>query len=197
MSEIVLSKQEVKALLSETKMTVLKTLKERRMTVSELSEKMGLSKSNLFQHLKELLDANLIRKVDDERKWVYYELSFKGDEVVSEKGDKKFVLLLSFVGFLLLSFVGLLVVGAFFLFFFPPMFGPAVPTISHDEAPSVQKMGSTPEMVAAVPSAATNDNEFDVLDSGDISVITAGGTINDTSTTTSKELDVNADINSA
>ena len=188
MSEIVLSKQEVKALLSETKMTVLKTLKERRMTVSELSEKMGLSKSNLFQHLKELLDANLIRKVDDERKWVYYELSFKGDEVVSEKGDKKFVLLL--------SFVGLLVVGAFFLFFFPPMFGPAVPTISHDEAPSVQKMGSTPEMVAAVPSAATNDNEFDVLDSGDISVITAGGTINDTSTTTSNELDVNADINS-
>lgn len=80
--KIVLDKNSFMALASENRITVLKNLDERKMTVSELSKRMDLSKPALLKHLKKLVEAGLIKKIDDERKWVYYSLTNRGKNVL-------------------------------------------------------------------------------------------------------------------
>lgn len=114
MEEIELSKEAVKALLSETKLQVMNALKERKKTVSELSEELKLSKSTLHQHLQELTLTGLILRNEDERKWVYYELSRKGRKVIEPSQGRKIVVFLS------LTFLALLIIALLIFQFIQP-----------------------------------------------------------------------------
>lgn len=84
-------------LASGTRVEILKNLKERNYTVSELAQKLGHSKSTLHEHLERLMDANLIEKADNYTdKWVYYRLSRRGKELFADSG-KRFVVIISSV----------------------------------------------------------------------------------------------------
>ncbi len=65
---------EAKLLASETRWKILESLKERRKTVTELARELGLATSTVYEHLEKLERAGLVRKIDEGRKWKYYEV---------------------------------------------------------------------------------------------------------------------------
>ncbi len=79
---VVLDRKTLFALASETRIKILKKLGERRMTLTELSRELGISKTAVKEHLDKLVQAGLVKKVDEGRKWVYYELTEKGRAIL-------------------------------------------------------------------------------------------------------------------
>ncbi|EHP89147.1 winged helix-turn-helix domain-containing protein [Methanotorris formicicus] len=65
----------------KTKIDILKLLNERNYTVSELSEKLGKSKSTISEHLNVLYKMGLVEK-ESYSKWVYYKITDKGKKVL-------------------------------------------------------------------------------------------------------------------
>jgi DNA-binding transcriptional ArsR family regulator len=90
---VVLDRESFKALSSKTRIAILKALDEKRMTITQLSEKLGISKPALLKHMEGLIEAKLVRKEERERKWIYYDLSFKGRNVLHPERIKVTVLL--------------------------------------------------------------------------------------------------------
>jgi DNA-binding transcriptional ArsR family regulator len=80
--KIVLDDKSFKALSADSRVNILKRLTERRMTLSELSNRLALKNSTIKEHCTILLNANLIKKIDEGRKWKYYELTGKGKQIV-------------------------------------------------------------------------------------------------------------------
>lgn len=94
MTQIVLDAEAFKALSSDTRLQILKSLDARPLTVSEMGRLLGLNKATVFEHLKQLSQADLVKKSDDEgRKWVYYKLTWKGKNVLHPE-NVQFMLLL-------------------------------------------------------------------------------------------------------
>jgi len=107
--EVLLERSELKVLASDTRVDILKTLKSRNYTVSELSTKLNHSKSTLHEHISRLVDANLVEKADNyTNKWVYYRLSRRGKELFVDR-TKRIVVIISTI---------FLVVGLMQLVFF-------------------------------------------------------------------------------
>lgn len=80
---VTLDREAFKVLASDTRLDILKALDERPMTVSELGRKLELNKATVFEHLEKLAAAGLVKKQDDEeRKWVYYSLSWKARRIL-------------------------------------------------------------------------------------------------------------------
>jgi DNA-binding transcriptional ArsR family regulator len=76
--KITLDQESFKALASDTRIEILKRLDRSQMTVTDLANDLKVNKSAVYKHLSRLLDAGLVKKLDDNRKWVYYKLSMKG-----------------------------------------------------------------------------------------------------------------------
>lgn len=92
----------IKAVLSDTRLQILKSLNKRRMTAAELVNSIGVQKNAVYKHLDKLLNAELIKRVDnEERKWVYYELTSKGANIISSGKYQVLILLSSGIGTLL------------------------------------------------------------------------------------------------
>jgi len=79
---ITLDRESFKALASEVRVEILKQLGERRMTVTDLSNAMSLAKPTLLEHLDRLVTAGLVTKIDEGRKWIYYELTKRGRTIL-------------------------------------------------------------------------------------------------------------------
>lgn len=79
---ITLDRESFKALASEVRVEILKQLEARRMTVTDLSHTMGLAKPTLLEHLDRLVTAGLITKADEGRKWIYYDLTKRGRNIL-------------------------------------------------------------------------------------------------------------------
>src|SRR5581483_11839126 len=95
MAQVVLDAEAFKALSSDTRLQILKALDARPLTVSELGRLLALNKATVFEHLKQLSAAQLVKKGDDEgRKWVYYKLTWKGRNVVHPE-NVQFMLMLA------------------------------------------------------------------------------------------------------
>jgi DNA-binding transcriptional ArsR family regulator len=90
---IVLDRKSFEALAVDTRVRLLKSLRERRKTLSELSEELGMSVSGVKEHLQILEQAELVQKMDEGRKWKYYQLTKKGSGVVAPKELKVWILL--------------------------------------------------------------------------------------------------------
>lgn len=86
--EIPLDQQLLDLLSSRTRRRILFTLQERPHTVSELSEELDLSKPTVHEHLDKLEDADLVLRREDDRLWVYYELTSKGDELITPSSSQ-------------------------------------------------------------------------------------------------------------
>ncbi|MBD3210359.1 ArsR family transcriptional regulator [Candidatus Micrarchaeota archaeon] len=91
--KIVLDRKSFEALAAESRVRILKALKQRRKTLSEISKELEMSVSGTKEHLQNLEDAGLIQKMDDGHKWKYYELTKKGKGVVGPKELKVWILL--------------------------------------------------------------------------------------------------------
>ena len=108
MDEIVLDKKTFEALAMDSRVKILKALRERRKTQSELSKQLALAPSTVSEHLEKMLDAGLISKKKDHHKWIYYELTEKGHHILSPTKASVFVFALS-VSLIMIAF------GYFFL----------------------------------------------------------------------------------
>lgn len=81
--KVILDDRSFKALSADSRVSILKSLGERRRTLSELSTKLNLGNSTVKEHCDILIDAELIKQIDEGRKWKYYELTSKGKQIVS------------------------------------------------------------------------------------------------------------------
>lgn len=79
---ITLDAKAFKALASDTRLDLMKRLDRRPMTVSELSREMELNKATLLEHLEKLADAEIAERLEDGRKWVYYQLTWRGKRIL-------------------------------------------------------------------------------------------------------------------
>jgi len=92
MEEHKLDRSAIKALASDTRVDILKSLKRRRKLPSELSRVLDLAPSTVVGHLKVLEEAELVKKRPQGPKWIYYELTSKGENVVEPETPFRFML---------------------------------------------------------------------------------------------------------
>jgi DNA-binding MarR family transcriptional regulator len=91
--KITLGREAFKALASDTRIGILKSLKRRRKMLAELSKELHMSNSTVKEHLDNLVRAELIVQIDDGHKWKYYELTRKGRHILHPEETKILVLL--------------------------------------------------------------------------------------------------------
>jgi DNA-binding transcriptional ArsR family regulator len=108
-AKITLDQESFKALASDVRVEILKHLDARRETVTDLSNLLSLSKPTLLEHLEKLQAAGLIKRIDEGRKWIYYELSDKGRKVLH---PERVAITLALASAIALAFIG----AAFLLF---------------------------------------------------------------------------------
>jgi DNA-binding transcriptional ArsR family regulator len=104
-----ISHREIKALASDTRVMIMKSLGGRRKMPSELSREFSMAPSTIVEHLHVLERSGLIKKIETGHKWKYYELTEKGKSLVRPKFPVQFAVMLS-LGVLLVfgSFAGIL-----------------------------------------------------------------------------------------
>lgn len=81
LSELGFSNKLIKALASDKRLNILIQLMLQRKTVTDLSNGLDIPKSTTYDNLVVLLDSGLIKKKEG-NKWVYYELTTKGREII-------------------------------------------------------------------------------------------------------------------
>lgn len=89
-----LDKKAIKALAADTRVDILKSLSRRRKLPSELSRSLGLAPSTVVEHLKVLEDAGLVSRTPHGPKWIYYELTDRGRNIVQPTVPFRFILTL-------------------------------------------------------------------------------------------------------
>ena len=103
----------LKALTSDTRRNIVRTLSEGDRNPTDLSRLLKKSKSTIVEHLEKLMKAGLVEK--NERpghKWVFYSLTRKGESYVSKKSQRLVIILssvfLSIIGgvFSLVGYLG-------------------------------------------------------------------------------------------
>ena len=90
-----LGSREIKALSSDTRVMMLKSLGVRRKMPSELAREFSMAPSTIVEHLAVLERSGLIKRIETGHKWKYYELSEKGRSLVRPKFPVQFVVMLS------------------------------------------------------------------------------------------------------
>lgn len=94
-SKVVLDLETFKALASESRLSVLRALGERRKTLSELARDLELNKATVHEHLQVLVASGLVKKLDEGRKWIYYELTWRGQTLLNPEASTAFSVLLA------------------------------------------------------------------------------------------------------
>jgi ArsR family transcriptional regulator len=125
-AKITLDQESFKALASDVRVEIMKRLDVRRETVTDLSSLLSLSKPTLLEHLEKLQAAGLVKRIDEGRKWIYYELSDKGRKILH---PERVAITLA-----LASAVVLAIVGAAYLLFA----GSALVTAPASEGPRTE-----------------------------------------------------------
>ena len=91
--KITLDKESFKALASDTRVAILKSLGKRRKMLTELSKQLEMSPSTVKEHMDNLSKAGLVVQIDDGHKWKYYELTSKGKNILHPEETKIWILL--------------------------------------------------------------------------------------------------------
>ncbi len=74
-----------KALGSKTRINILRNLRSRRMTLSELATLLSMHPSTVQQHTEILQTAGLVSRKDDGYKWKYYFLTKDGEGIFAAR----------------------------------------------------------------------------------------------------------------
>jgi len=89
MAKVTIDKETFKALASDTRLEILKALDGRKMNLSEIARRTGLSKTTILEHMNRLVEANLVKKIEREgHKWTYYKLTWKGSSILHPDNTK-------------------------------------------------------------------------------------------------------------
>ena len=89
MAKVTIDKETFKALASDTRLEILKALDGRKMNLSEIARKTGLSKTTILEHMNRLVEANLVKKIEREgHKWTYYKLTWRGSSILHPDNTK-------------------------------------------------------------------------------------------------------------
>ena len=75
--KIILTKDLFRVLSSDTRITILKKLANRRMTISELSRDLKIAKSTVHEHLVLLTAVGLTTPAPDEHQWKFHWLLWR------------------------------------------------------------------------------------------------------------------------
>ncbi len=113
MAEISLTKNEFKALSSDTRVTILKSLDERNYTLSEIAKKIGVAPPTAKQHTTILMQSGLIELKDEGRKWKYYSLTRKGRDLLYSKQNNMGVLIILASSLVMLAGIAMIFGPAF------------------------------------------------------------------------------------
>jgi len=95
MEKITVDKSTIRALASETRIDILKKIDSGSTTLRELADELNISKSTVHEHLTILVESGLVKKVNKDNKWVCYELTEKGTEILHPHKKTKIIVLLS------------------------------------------------------------------------------------------------------
>ena len=89
MLKITLDMDTFKALASDTRVDILKTLDGKRMSLKDIGKIVNLNKATLHVHLAKLHDAGLVKRKERKgHKWVYYKLSWKGASLLHPENTR-------------------------------------------------------------------------------------------------------------
>ncbi len=101
--EVIVSKEMLKSIGGETRIAILKALKERQKTQSELAQELKLSPATILEHMANLEKAGLIELNPEynERKWKYYRLTKTARPMV--EGRKMSIMILLTTGSALIT----------------------------------------------------------------------------------------------
>jgi len=90
-----MSKEEVfKAVASDTKRKIIKELSQGSRTPSDLGKILNKNKSTIVEHLNKLRSVGLVDKTERPgKKWVFYNLTEKGESIVSSKTNRIVIIL--------------------------------------------------------------------------------------------------------
>lgn len=84
-NQVDLDQGTLRALASSNRLCILKLLKLKSMNLTHLSKMLGLPKSSTHKDLAILLESGLISKIATPRKWRYYQLTEKGNQLFSDE----------------------------------------------------------------------------------------------------------------
>ncbi len=89
MAKVTLDRDAFKALASDTRLMILRSLDGKKMTVTELSNVTKMNKATMHEHLSKLHAVGLIKRNEREgHKWVYYKLSWKGASLLHPENNR-------------------------------------------------------------------------------------------------------------
>jgi len=93
MPKVTLDMNAFKALASDTRLDILRSLDGKKMSLKDISKATNLNKATLHEHLSKLHEAGLVKKKEREgHKWVYYKLSWKGECLLHPENTRIVVL---------------------------------------------------------------------------------------------------------
>jgi len=93
MPKITLDKNAFKALASDTRLGILKTLDGKKMGLMDISKVTNLNKATLHEHLTKLHEVGLVKRKERQgHKWVYYKLSWKGESLLHPDNNRIIVM---------------------------------------------------------------------------------------------------------
>jgi DNA-binding transcriptional ArsR family regulator len=93
MPKVTLDMGTFKALASDTRLDILRTLDGKKMSLKDISKATKLNKATLHEHLSKLHEAGLVKRKEREgHKWVYYKLSWKGEGLLHPENTRIVVL---------------------------------------------------------------------------------------------------------
>ncbi len=85
----------IKALSADTRIRILKILHVNRKIAADISKELELAPSTVNEHLKMMEEAGLVKKNDTGHKWIYYEITEKGKNLVTPKMPISIIITLS------------------------------------------------------------------------------------------------------
>ncbi len=93
MTKITLDRETFKALASDTRLSILKSLDGKKMSLNDIIQTTNLNKATLHEHMTKLNEAGLVKKHErDGHKWVYYQLTWKGESLLHPENTRIVVL---------------------------------------------------------------------------------------------------------
>jgi len=186
--KIVLDRKSFEALAVDTRVRILKSLKARRKTLSEISKEQGMSVSGVKEHLETLEGVGLIVKKDDGHKWKYYELTRKGSEIVAPRELRVWILL---------SISTIALVASMLALFSPPAMmaeQAPVPDVPEDGEPQLLATAYSAEADAAAGAQPHEEAARDIANGGGLAEGTAAAPEDALEGTLEKETARNPDL---
>jgi len=108
MTKITLETKDFKVLASETRLAILKALDGKKMGLKDISRVTNLHEMTLHEHLEKLVESGFVKRKERKgHKWVYYQLSWKGESLIHPENTKVVVLFTTAFITLLFGIIGL------------------------------------------------------------------------------------------